>query len=194
LATIAGEAERIKTRLGPEHVSLRDLDRILSCVDRAADLVRQLQELGRGPRSVPKAWSDPTPEEVGTRTILLVEDDAHLRSRICQSLEGEGYTVLQAESGAEALEKAAGHPGPIHLMLGDLLLPGIGGSDLATRFCAARPEARVILMGAETGAEGDSSGVGTGRCVYLRKPFSLVSLRAKVREVLEADPARGESR
>jgi hypothetical protein len=49
-------------------------------------------------------------------------------------------------------------------------------------------------MGAETGADGDSSGGGTSRCVYLRKPFSLVSLRAKVREVLEADPARGESR
>lgn len=192
LAAIAGEAERVKTRLGPEHVSQRELDRILSCVDRAADLVERLR--GRGALAVSEAEAGQSPGAVDTPTILLVEEDSHLRARIGQSLEADGYVVLQAASGVEALEKAADHPGPIHLMLGDLLLPGIGGRELAERFCAARPEAWVILMGAEAVADGEPRVDEARRRVVLRKPFSLVSLRAKVREILAPDPVRGESR
>ena len=100
--------------------------------------------------AAPRIGSQPTrrraaPEDTGPETILLVLDEDPLRSVIRETLEEEGYAVVQAASGEEALEKAAQHPGPIHLLLSDAVLPGIDGRELARRVVASRPRTRADL-------------------------------------------------
>jgi CheY-like chemotaxis protein len=134
--------------------------------------------------------SKPAPEEAVPETILLVEADDPLRSVIRETLEEERYAVVEAASGEEALEKAAHHSGPIHLVLSDVVMPGIDGRELARRLGASRPRTRVILM---SGAPGHGGGPLPGQVRppdYLPKPFTLASLRAKLGEILDEDPDR----
>jgi PAS domain S-box-containing protein len=140
--------------------------------------------------------SDPSkvaPEEAGPETILLVEDDDRLRSVVRETLEEEGYAVLQAASGEEALERTANHAGPIHLVLSEVVMPGIDGQELAQRLGASRPRTRVILMSDYAGDGAEPLPKGMRPADFLRKPFTLAALRAKLREILEEDPDRLES-
>lgn len=137
--------------------------------------------------------SKPAPEEAVPETILLVEADDPLRSVIRETLEEERYAVVEAASGEEALEKAAHHSGPIHLVLSDVVMPGIDGRELARRLGASRPRTRVILM---SGAPGYGVGPlpdGVRPPGHLPKPFTLAALRAKLHQVLEEEPDSLES-
>jgi PAS domain S-box-containing protein len=91
---------------------------------------------------------EPLPK--GTETILLVEDDCSLRELGREILGEQGYSVLEASAGKMALEQAAEHGGPIHLLLTDLVMPGMSGRELAERVTALHPEARVLYMSGYT--------------------------------------------
>jgi PAS domain S-box-containing protein len=132
-------------------------------------------------------------EEAEPETILLVEDQERLRSVIRETLAEEGYLVVEAASGEEALQRAAQHPGPIHLILIEGAMPGMGGRELATRVGTSWPRTRVILMSDSPGDDVEPLPRGVRPGCLLRKPFTLASLRAKLREILEEDPDRLES-
>jgi PAS domain S-box-containing protein len=124
--------------------------------------------------------------EVGTETLLLVEDEAAVRSSVRRLLEWHGYTVLEARNGAEALRVYQAHEGRIDLILTDVVMPEMGGHELVERLRESRPDLRVLFMSgyAERAFISDGSmPVGTG---YLEKPFTVETLMRRLREVLDA--------
>jgi PAS domain S-box-containing protein len=195
LTLIATEAESVERQLDPSSWLRREMGRIIDAVDRGTALVRRLLAFSTALPGETQI-SDPSkvaPEEAGPETILLVEDDDRLRSVVRETLEEEGYAVLQAASGEEALERTANHAGPIHLMLSEGVMPGIDGQELAQRLGASRPRTRVILMSDFAGDGAEPLPKGMRPADFLRKPFTLAALRAKLREILEEDPDRLES-
>jgi two-component system, cell cycle sensor histidine kinase and response regulator CckA len=130
----------------------------------------------------------------GSETILLAEDETGVRELASEFLTSAGYTVLVAADGAEALNIAAKHPHPIHLLLTDLVMPRMGGADLAERLCQARPETRVVFMTgyAEFPTRNDDA-FSIDACV-LQKPFSRLTLLEKIREALRAAPRKHPGR
>ena len=127
-----------------------------------------------------EAASGPSPE-----TILLVEDENTLRNITRQYLAKQGYTVLEANNGVSALQLSATHPGPIHLLLTDVIMPGMNGRELADRLCSVRPETRVLYMSGYTENAIGHNGVLEAGTNLLQKPFTLPALKAKVREVID---------
>ncbi|WP_162136290.1 ATP-binding protein [Zavarzinella formosa] len=125
----------------------------------------------------------------GEETILVVEDEDGVRSLTVQSLLAKGYRVLQAANGAEALRVAAAHRGLIDLMVSDVVMPGMSGSDLRSRMLAEYPNLRVIFMSGYTNDAIVRNGVIQLECDFLPKPFTLSMLSRKVREVLDRPPA-----
>ena len=121
----------------------------------------------------------------GTETILLVEDDEPLRDVVQAGLEGGGYKVIIGATPEAALDAADDHADPIHLLLTDVVMPGLSGPDVWRRFAARRPSARVIFMSGYTGtAAGYFEALDPGQG-FLQKPFGLDALLRKVREVLD---------
>ena len=121
----------------------------------------------------------------GSETVLLAEDEAPVRAVARQVLERHGYTVLEAPSAEAALDIAARYSGAIHLLLTDVIMPGLSGRELATRLADLRPEARVIFMSGYTDDAVTRHGVLEPGLAYLQKPFTPDALGQKVREVLD---------
>jgi two-component system, cell cycle sensor histidine kinase and response regulator CckA len=122
----------------------------------------------------------------GTETILVVEDQDGIRELARDFLESCGYAVLVAKDGVEALEVAERHKDPIDLLVTDVVMPRLGGWELAQRLSVMRPMVKTLYMSgyAERGtAHPDVLTQGT---VSLEKPFSLYKLAGKVREALDA--------
>ena len=119
-------------------------------------------------------------------TILLVDDEDTVRRYGSRVLEKHGFTVLCAATGAEALAAAQSHDGEIHLLLTDVMMPGMNGCDLAEQMLARRPSLRVLFVSgyAEDALADQLSRVG--QAAFLGKPFKPKALVAKVREVLDA--------
>jgi DNA-binding response OmpR family regulator len=124
---------------------------------------------------------------LGTETILLTEDAPALRGMARQILERYGYTVLEAPDGNEALSLARSLDGPIHLLLTDVVMPGMSGRELAERFTAHRSGVKVLYMSGYTDDAVVRHGVLRPGIAYLQKPFTPESLAHKVREVLDSD-------
>jgi two-component system cell cycle sensor histidine kinase/response regulator CckA len=126
--------------------------------------------------------------ERGQETILLVEDEPNLR-RLCQQyLEKQGYRILEAEDGAAALQIVDGHQGKIDLLLTDVVMPGMNGRELAAQITAQRADIRVLYMSGYTeNAIGHDGLLETG-INLLQKPFSLPTLKDRVRELLDSEP------
>jgi two-component system cell cycle sensor histidine kinase/response regulator CckA len=122
----------------------------------------------------------------GAETVLLVEDEQSVRALIRRLLAGNGYTVLEAGGAGEALETARRHSGRIHLLLTDVVMPEMSGSDLAAGFVALRPEGRVIFMSGYTDDAVVRHGLVGEGLNFLQKPFTPDALALKVREVLDA--------
>jgi len=134
-----------------------------------------------------------TPAEApgGLETILLVEDTQTLREVIRETLEESGYTVLLASNGEEALALARQREGPIDLLLTDVVMPKLGGGDLARLLLALRPGIRVLYMSGYTnGAISQHSVLGEG-VMLLEKPFTGDKLARAVREALDGPALRG---
>jgi two-component system, cell cycle sensor histidine kinase and response regulator CckA len=127
----------------------------------------------------------------GTETILLVEDEPSVRTLTRNLLEQSGYTVLAAENGAHAMEAGQRHAGPIHLLLTDVVMPGINGPALARELSSIHPETKVLYISGYSGSFGTQSGMIPAGAKLLPKPFSRTALLRKLQELL--GPFRDES-
>jgi len=121
----------------------------------------------------------------GTETVLLAEDETPVRAIARQVLERQGYTVLEAPSAERALDIAAQYSGAIHLLLTDVVMPGMSGRELATKLSHVRPETRVIFMSGYTDEAVTRHGVLQPGSTYVQKPFTPDAIARKVREVLD---------
>lgn len=126
------------------------------------------------------------PIPFGSETVLLVEDEAALRDLACSALQSGGYTVLEAGSAESAMAVAKQHDGRIHLLLSDVILPGLSGRDLAETLAKSYPDLRIIFMSGYTDDLLGSHGVLGPDITLLEKPFSNKALLRKIREVLDA--------
>ena len=114
-----------------------------------------------------------------TLTVLFADDDAALRGPLAAFLRKQGFHVLEAEDGNEALEVARKYDGPIHLLVSDILMPNMDGTAVAALLSAARPEMRILLI---SGFADDL--VCQKDWAFMRKPFRAQELLAAVQSVL----------
>ena len=129
----------------------------------------------------------------GTETIMLVDDADQLRPVVSRSLAQHGYTVLEARHGSEALEISRTHTGPIHVLVTDLVMPGVSGTALADQLAAERPDMRVIFMSGYAASTIAAGGKLREGSAFLPKPFSPDLLAREVRAMLDgtvSDPER----
>jgi PAS domain S-box-containing protein len=124
--------------------------------------------------------------ELGSETILLVEDSAQVREVARRILAKRGYHVLVASSPAEALTVINQPDTQIHLLLTDLVMPQMSGRELADEFAVSRPDARILFMSGYTDDAALRNGAATAGTPYLQKPFTPDGLAAKVRQVLDS--------
>jgi two-component system, cell cycle sensor histidine kinase and response regulator CckA len=172
------------------------LSTVFGIVQQAGGNVWVHSELGKGttfkiylPRvdaevDVPRPQAAPATLR-GTETILVVEDEEQVRTIVVNILRRQGYQVMSAPHGEEALLICQRCPGPIHLLLTDVVMPQISGPELAKRLALTRPAMKVLCM---SGYSDDSivrHGVVETGVAFIQKPITLTSLAKKVREVLD---------
>ncbi|HXD22603.1 MAG TPA: ATP-binding protein, partial [Gemmatimonadaceae bacterium] len=121
----------------------------------------------------------------GTETILLVEDVEPLREIVRRVLVEHGYAVLDAVDAPAALLRAEKFRGPIHLLLTDVVLPGLSGRDLAGRLKASRPDMKVLFTSGYTDDAMMRRGVADRGVAFMQKPFTPETLARRVRQVLD---------
>lgn len=127
-----------------------------------------------------------SPSLHGTETVLVVEDAEMVRRLAERILRQAGYHVLVARNGAEALLLSERHEGPIHLLVSDVVMPQMRGTELSRRLAATRPDLRVLYLSGYTDAGVVREGLLEGGATFLQKPFTAETLTRKVREVLDA--------
>ena len=122
----------------------------------------------------------------GTETVLLVEDEEMIRNLVQKVLKANGYTVLVAASGRDAERVAEQHDGPIHLLVTDVVMPGMNGREVAQRLAGARAGIQVLYLSGYTDDAIVHHGVLEPGVAFLQKPFTPAMLGRKVREVLDS--------
>jgi PAS domain S-box-containing protein len=120
----------------------------------------------------------------GAETILLVEDEESVRQLVRETLESRGYHVLEAANGQDALAVAASHADTIHLIITDVVMPGLSGHELVQKLLPARPGTKVLYLSGYAEDAFASPLPADGKRIFLQKPFTLQSLSRRVREVL----------
>ena len=173
IVTQSGGAIRVESEPGQGAAFIIDLPR----VDAPADL--------RGDPGMGEA----APQ--GSETVLLVEDAPEVRGLARDILHQQGYTVLEAADGNEALRIGHEHGGPIHLLVTDVVMPQMGGRELADRLKAGRLETKILYVSGYTDDAILHQGASDTGTAFLPKPFTASALAHKVREVLDAAPAGG---
>jgi len=128
----------------------------------------------------------------GAETVLLVEDEPALRELIRIALTGNGFTVLDAGSPADALTVCRTHTAPLHLLITDIIMPGMDGPSLAKQVLQERPEIKVLYMSGYATNFIMHDGIVDPGTNFLEKPFHPATLLAKVREVLDGIPGLGD--
>jgi len=162
---------------------------VYSEVGRGATFKVYLPRLDKAPEAATAA-APRASAPGGHETLLLVEDSEALRQVTCETLEQYGYTILPASDGDEALALAHEHKGAIDLLLTDVVMPRLGGADLARQLSALRPGMRVLYMSGYTDGTISHHGVLGEGVMLLTKPFTVDQLARAVREAL--DRARPE--
>jgi PAS domain S-box-containing protein len=122
----------------------------------------------------------------GRETILIIEDDAHVRAAVRRMMGPRGYQLLLADSASKALDLVATHEGPIHLVLSDVVMPNRFGPEVVAQIVKKHPEARVIYMSGYTDHPALRAGAMQPGTSFLQKPFGADTLANKIREVLDA--------
>lgn len=120
----------------------------------------------------------------GSETILLVEDEESVRQLVRDTLTTKGYKVLEAEGGEAGVSLSARHAGKIHLVITDVVMPGVGGPEMVKQLSLSRPEMKVLYLSGYTEDSIINDGSIESGTAFLQKPFSLQNLSRKVREVL----------
>jgi PAS domain S-box-containing protein len=170
---------------------------VYGAVTQSGGSIRVVSELGRGttftlyfPRVDSPACLQPAPVSQlklarGTETILIVEDEASVRALARTALETSGYTVLEADGGEQALGLAAAYPERIDLLVADVVMPGVNGSQVVENVVARHPSVKVLYVSGYTSDVVVRHGVIEDRVNFLQKPYTPVTLCAKVREILD---------
>jgi PAS domain S-box-containing protein len=172
------------------------LSTVYGIVKQAGGVIDVASEVGVGstflvylPRfeetETPQSPQGAVPSPRGTETVLLVEDEDALRALARLVLAKSGYAVLEANNGREALRVANGHPGPIALLVSDVVMPELGGRQLAERLGRQRPQMKVLFLSGYTDDAVVRHGLMQKKVNFLQKPFSATALAQKVREVLD---------
>jgi two-component system, cell cycle sensor histidine kinase and response regulator CckA len=174
--------------VGLNGVAVADLDEARTIAEQAGGRVDM--EMVPGTGRICRAYfpavegEEMVATERGAPTVLLVDDTDSLREMIERVLTGFGYKVLSAHDGAQALEVSEKHAGQIDLLLSDVVMPGIGGPELAIRLKMRRPSLRVLLM---SGYDEHSLGAGgVSYASFIAKPFRPETLAKKMQEILDA--------
>ncbi len=205
--TGVGMSEEVKARIfepffttkGPGQGSGLGLSTVYGIVRQWQGHISVESEVGQGttfklylPRAAASIGSLPAgPAEAtmtavqGTETVLVVEDEVLVRQMVRDILTTHGYLVLTAQDGVEALQVAAEHEGPIHLLLTDVVMPRLGGRALAERLHLSRPETRLLYMSGYTGRSIAHHGVLEDSAHFLSKPFDVEELLQRVRDILD---------
>ena len=176
------------------------LSTVYGIVQQSGGFIQVHSELGRGttfkiyfPRV--EGETDDLPgrdkEEIGKQgveTLLLVEDEAALRALTGRILRDRGYTVLEAPNGNEALRTAQEFAGDIHLVITDVIMPGMGGAALACQMDAVRPGIKVLFISGYPQNEFVHDGELDPGITFLSKPFTANALARKVRQAIDSTP------
>jgi PAS domain S-box-containing protein len=125
----------------------------------------------------------------GLETVLVVEDETSVRNYIRRALESHGYSAISCPTGREALETASGYKKPIHLLLTDVILPGMSGTETARRFLLGRPGTPVLYISGYPERFGQHLGNGVP---YVQKPFRIEELLTRIRGLLDASGGSGK--
>jgi PAS domain S-box-containing protein len=173
IVTQSGGAIRVESEPGQGATFTIELPR----VDAPADLPTDPGIAGAAPQ--------------GFETVLLVEDELEVRGLARDILRQQGYTILESADGDEALRIGREHAGPIHLLVTDVVMPLMGGRELADRLRAGRRETKVLYVSGYTDDAILHKGVSETGTAFLPKPFTAAELAHKVREVLDTAPASG---
>lgn len=123
----------------------------------------------------------------GVETVLLVEDEEGVRALGARILERHGYTVLEARNGRDALSVASQHNGAIDLLLTDVVMPEMGGKQLAEALVSRDASLRVLFISGYTDGDISRRGDLDPNTAFLQKPFTARGLLGRVREVLDGD-------
>jgi len=146
----------------------------------------EIETEAEGSALAPTSTSPSTLATIPTSTILLVEDEAGVRDLAEHILKAHGYRLLAAQDGPEALHLSEHHDGPIHLLLTDVVMPGMSGKELADRLCPQRPEMRVLYMSGYTDSVIGNHGVLEPGIAFVPKPLTEQELLRKVQAVLDS--------
>jgi CheY-like chemotaxis protein len=136
------------------------------------------------PRLAAEEGEEAAPAPRGGETVLVVEDEPAIRTLACEMLEALGYRALEASSGEEGLGLAVRYEGPIHLLVTDVVMPGLTGPALAERITVLRPDTRVLFMSGTRGRPRPPRRLDDG-AQFLPKPFPADVLGRRVREALD---------
>ena len=170
---------------------------VYGIVQQSGGAISVDSELGRGttftvylprvPGDVPGSRSASVRKvQGGKETILIVEDEAPVLRTSTRILRSAGYTVLTASDGMEALRVLEGHDGTVHLLLTDVVMPGVGGRELAGWLADIRPEIKVIYTSGYTDDAILRHGVLDRSAHFISKPYKRATLTRKIREVLDS--------
>jgi CheY-like chemotaxis protein len=129
---------------------------------------------------------DETDGMASNETILLVEDQPALRELVRESLESFGYSVVEAADGEQAMALALAAEGPLQLLLSDVVMPAMGGRELADALRKTQPDLRVLFMSGYSEGAVSRHGVLEGGTAFIGKPFTPYDLARKVRRTLDA--------
>ena len=128
----------------------------------------------------------------GSETLLLVEDDEMVRRLVRETLEREGYKLLEASDPVDARQICQTYPNKIDLMITDVVMPKLSGRELADQVVGIRPHMKVLYMSGYTDSAVVNSGVLDTQMAFLQKPFTPTVLAHKVRDVLESNGSNTE--
>ncbi|HEY6549192.1 MAG TPA: ATP-binding protein [Vicinamibacteria bacterium] len=169
---------------------------VYGIVKQSEGYIAARSELGRGSTFevyLPRVEGAMAPARVertavpprGTETVLVVEDEPAVRDLVREILAAAGYVVLEAASGAEALRRSRDHQGPIHLLMTDVVMPGMSGPELANQITSTRPGLRILFTSGYASDDLGPHGVlGPGRA-FVQKPLTPDDLAERVREILD---------
>ena len=195
-ATQARMFEPFFTTKGPGKGTGLGLATVYGIVNQCGGTVWVYSEVGRGttfkiylPRIGDAARSatsaEPRPAQRGTETILVVEDEPALRTLAMRILRSAGYHVLAASGADEAVQILQRHPGRVHLMFTDMVMPGMGGQELAASLVRARPDMKVLYTSGYTDDTVLREGTRDAAANFIGKPYSRSGLTDAVRQALD---------
>jgi CheY-like chemotaxis protein len=193
LTVITSRGELAKRQAGQDEFG-RHLDELLSAAERATALTRQLlafsrrQALAASPEPLPAAAAAPEAPPRGSETILLVEHHEAVRLVEREILEGQGYIVIEASQGEDALLVQRRYPLPVHLVVAEVAMPDMSGPELFRRLARDWPLAKVLFVSGSITDDSAPDGVLARDAAFLLKPFPPDALARKVREALAAPP------